>query len=202
MREIDFLPDWYRHVMRRRKRLMVQAACSITLLAAIGLRAVYSRHHATVAEAAVIQTENQIARAASDAREVDRLTNLRQRWARQVQRIERLGTHVEAARLLAALDDAMPSGVALSDLQVDTDERPSTTAPSSGSAVPSNDRRLRVRLEGLAASPGELEKFLARLKATPFFEQVSMGFNKNTLDAGRTVQQFEISFSINLNQPM
>src|SRR4051812_42722428 len=76
MREIDFLPDWYRQVMRRRKRLIIQAACSILLLGALGLRAAYSRHHASVAAAATAELEAQIERATSQAHEVDRLLSL------------------------------------------------------------------------------------------------------------------------------
>jgi Tfp pilus assembly protein PilN len=201
MREIDFLPDWYRRVLRQRKRLATQACCALMLFGAIGLRAAYSHHHAAVAAAATAQLERQITQAKAQAQEIDRLASLRLRWAKQEQRIERLGSHVEAARLLSALDEAMPSGVSLSDLQVDTDERPST-APSDATAAIPAERRLRVRLEGVASTPAELDKFVARLKAVPHFDQVSVGFNKNTLQAGRSVDQFEISFSINLNQPM
>ena len=204
MGEIDFLPDWYRQLLRQRKRLVIQACCGLMLLLTIGLRSAYSHHHAAVAAAATADLQRQISEARTQAQEIDRLSAVRSRWAKQEQRIERLGTHVEAARLLAMLDDAMPSGVALSDLQTDTDERPSTTAPSNvpTSASATVDRRLRVRLEGLASSPAELEKFVTRLKAVPYLEQVSVGFNKNVMESGRSLHQFEISFSINLNQPM
>jgi hypothetical protein len=201
MREFDFLPDWYRQVVRQRKRLAVEGCCALLLIGAIGLRAAYSRHHAAVAAAATAELDRQIVRAKAQAQELERLTNLRLRWAKQQQRIERLGAHVEAARLLSALDDAMPSGVALSDLQLDTDERPST-APSTASATSTTERRLRIRLEGVAATPADLDKFVARLKAIPYFEQVSVGFNKDAVEAGRSVSQFAITFSINLNQPI
>ncbi len=200
MRDVDFLPDWYRQSLRCRRRARRQIGATLALVALIGMRLAISQHQTHVAASELAALREQLADAAAQVQETDRLSSIRAQWTRQQQRIDRLGVHIESARVLAALDEAMPGGVSLVDLQLNTDERPSTTSP----AVPvaPMDRRLHVRLEGLAATPAELAKFLGRLQAIPFFEQPAVGLSKDVTENGCTLRQFEITFSINLNQPM
>lgn len=198
MREVDFLPESYHRSLRLRRSLIRQGWLMGALLLAAVLRAVLLRHHASAAAAEATRVQAQVLAANVQLAEADALMKAKALWAARERQIESLGAHVGAARVLAALDEAMPGGVALTDLQFDEDGRPSTTAPATAPAV----RRLRVRVEGVAVTAGELQKFVGKLGGQPFFEGVTVGFSRDVIESGRAVRQFELSLSVDLNRPM
>jgi hypothetical protein len=63
------------------------------------------------------------------------------------------------------------------------------------------DRRMNVRLRGVAPTDVDLAEFLKRLNEVPYFENVA-GFNaKDRSENGHMMREYEITFAINLNAP-
>ena len=88
----------------------------------------------------------------------------------------KVGLHVEVSRMLAQLDSIMPKEMSLRDLSLDTIEQfrdSSLMAPTSDKDRPL-DRRLNVRLTGVAPSDVDLANFLTKLTSVPIFVQVGL----------------------------
>ena len=67
---------------------------------------------------------------------------------------------------------------------------------------PQMDRRLKVKLVGVAPSDVDLANFLAGLTQVPFFEQVSIAYARDKVEAGHILREFEVSWSMGLNVPV
>jgi hypothetical protein len=67
---------------------------------------------------------------------------------------------------------------------------------------PPVDRRLRVRLQGVAPTDLELATFLTDLNQTSFFERPALTYVKERRESGHVLREFEVTFTINLNSPV
>jgi hypothetical protein len=61
------------------------------------------------------------------------------------------------------------------------------------------DRRLNVRVTGVAPTDVEVADFLTKLTGKPFFEDVRMTGSKPRMESGHMMREFEVYFSMNLN---
>ena len=122
----------------------------------------------------------------------------------QSQVLAKIGSHAEAARLLATLDEAMPKSTALLELSLVTEEtHPVMTngARAIQEKERGMDRRLNVKLTGVAPTDVEVAGFLDELTGKAFLEDVRMTGSKPRLEDGRVMREFEVYFSMNLNDP-
>src|SRR5688500_16512127 len=141
----------------------------------------------------------------SELKIIEELMAGRKEFVAQSQVLAKVGSHAEAARLLATLDEAMPKSTALLELSLITEET-HTTVTSSGARAnvqkePVMDRRLNVKLTGVAPTDVEVASFLDKLTGKPFLDDVRMTGSKPRLDNGRVMREFEVYFSMNLNDP-
>lgn len=191
--EVEFLPDWYPRLLRRRRRLAAQLALTIALALGLSFGLASARR-----------------RLSDERAELDRLVALRERHRQQDAALAKLGRHVEPSRLLAAVDRAMPPAVSLTELSLETDLGPADLfslaylgafrpPPGEGS------RRVRVQLRGVAPTPVEAANFVASLSKLPFLRDVAMTDARERPaeptgpGAGaRLVNEFRITFRLDL----
>jgi hypothetical protein len=97
----------------------------------------------------------------------------------------------------------MPKEMSLTELNVETQEQPArpTSQRQTTNAATEVDRRLNVRLIGVAPSDVDLANFLTGLTGVPFFENVSMTYSRDKAQSGHLLREFEVTFSLNLNRP-
>ena len=58
------------------------------------------------------------------------------------------------------------------------------------------DRKLRVRLQGVAPTDTDVANFLSGITNVPFFEQVAMTYSRDRSDSGHVMREFEITFCL------
>lgn len=191
MRELDFLPDWYRQSLRHRRMILWQGGATMAIALGIFLGMLLMHHRVESARAALQATKNALTEGTARLKEMDQLGDRHKQWLAQEQIMAKLGLHVEAARLMRALDTAMPQEVSLVGLQFDAEE----PAKSAG-------HRLRIRLQGVAPTDSDLATFMTRLGELPLFEQVTAGYVKEFSENGHLLRSFEVSFSMSLNAPI
>lgn len=191
MREMDFLPGWYKQSVRHRRIVLWQSAATAAVALGIFLGMLLIHHRVESARASLAALQNGLIDGKSRMKAMEQLTDRQKHWRAQEQLMNKLGLHVEAARLIHALDTAMPAEVSLVGLQIDADEY----------AKPAG-HRLRVRLQGVAPSDADLANFMIRLGELPLFEQVTAGYVKEFSENGHILRSFEVSFSISLNPPI
>ena len=66
---------------------------------------------------------------------------------------------------------------------------------------PNIDRKLLIRVQGIAPSGAEVADMMAKLAAVVFLQDVSMSYSKDADQGGRVVREFEVTFAMDLNAP-
>ncbi len=202
MREVEFLPGWYPQVRRRRRFVVLQAWMTVVVLAAFALWVMQARNNVRRQEATLQTREAELSASRSELKVVEELMTLRRKLVEQSKVLVKVGSHAEAARLLTTLDEVMPKSAALLELTLLTEETHPITLAGARAAQEKDrtvDRRLNVRVTGVAPTDVEVADFLTKLTGKPFFEDVRMTGSKPRLDDGRVMREFEVYFSMNLN---
>jgi Tfp pilus assembly protein PilN len=220
MRDLDFVPPWYRDLLRRRRATAVQLAALGLLVALIAGGAVRRQTQIRAAEQELAAADAALVGTRADLQKLDALRQLRDQWRRQDQVLTSTGVNVEASRLLSSLTKVVPTDTALTGINfavADSDRTDSaqhstnpTTAPSdvAGSTASTGGSRanrsprarwLNVSVRGVA--PGELAvaNVLAGISKTPLFRHVNLTYAKDREEQDRTVREFEVTFVINLD---
>lgn len=207
MSDVDFLPNWYRDLLKRRRQSLLNLAALALLVAVLATAAVFKTEQVTLEEHRVAAVQSELEGARQELQKLSALTQLRDQWRRQDSVLSSTGVNVEASRLLAALEQVVPADTALTDLtftledrtaQVEPEVEGQQPAPTIAADAPGAGRRLKVSLRGLA--PGELAvaNLLSAISKTSLFTQVNLNYAKDHEEAGETVRQFEVTFVINL----
>jgi hypothetical protein len=134
-------------------------------------------------------------------RKLDDLLVLQKQWQRQYQMLQTLGPHVETARLFSRLQTLMPPEMALLEASIDIPrtgpERANRRVARTGDQAP--QRRMNVRLLGVAPTDVDVANFLARLSDVPYVQEVAMAYARDRGESGHMMRQFEVTFSIRLD---
>jgi Tfp pilus assembly protein PilN len=202
VREVEFLPAWYPQIRRRRRIVLLQAWMTVVVIGAFALWTTLTAGNVREAEFTLRRVEGELSQSRSELKHLEELMTYSKKLNEQAQVLSKVGSHVEAARLLATLDEVLPKSAALLELSFLTDERQPMTLAGARAAQERDrtvDRRLQVKLTGVAPTDVEVAEFLTKLTGRPFFEDVRMTGSKPRVDNGHVMREFEVSFSMNLN---
>jgi Tfp pilus assembly protein PilN len=206
MRDLEFLPQWYSQLEHRRRTVMLQLWIALALVAGLGLWLTLVKRNQRAAECAMATISGELAQTNTQLQQMDRLESLRRQWRQKAEVLGRLGIHVESGKLIGKLAEALPENVSLLGLNAETEETPlplsaAAMAALKNPASPPMDRRLRVRVQGVAPTDVELATFLTELNKVPFLEQVTPTYARDLPESGHILREFEVTFSVNLNGP-
>ncbi|MCC7351865.1 MAG: PilN domain-containing protein [Phycisphaerales bacterium] len=199
MRELEFLPEWYPRIFRRRRLVMLQAWMVLTFALGLAGWSFLCGRNVKSARAELSTLKGDMSKTDMDLKKLDQLLELKRQWRLQDQVIARLGVHVPSARLIAALESVMPPEMALLNLAVETVEQPRSVAKPNGKSEIVVDRQIKIRMLGVAPTDVDLANFMTRLTAERYFEQVSMSYAKERQERGHVMREFEVVFVVNLN---
>jgi Tfp pilus assembly protein PilN len=192
MNQVDFLPERIR-LGRARKARRVRQAWVVALAAAILVTIGIVRHgsiNKAQAELAMVQRASQNVRTQLAVRqELER----QQADLLVKKRIDdQLGSRVTPTELLGELQRMMPTGLTLTSLAMEGVEvRPGGAAKSGRSSKGVN--RVALAITGLAPNDVDVANFIGQLAVSPFFEEVTMGYSRNTDFRGHPVREFQVS---------
>jgi Tfp pilus assembly protein PilN len=209
MKSIDFLPERIRFQRDRRRRL-VRQGCLLGLCL-IGLAVLgYVRHGRIQTARAELAMLND--RSANSQRQLALRRELESQQADLMikKRIaDQLGSRASALEVLAEVSRLLPGSIVLSSLTVETMEidaplpsakdstnetdRASAAAAPSGKAKTRSVKRLQLTLTGLSPTDVEVANFIGQLSTSPLFENVNMGYAKNTVFRNRPAREFQVS---------
>lgn len=206
MRELEFLPDWYRNVLRRRAWVIAQAWGTAGLVVVLLIWACVAQFQAMWAQHEERRVAELVQKSQKDVDELRLLQHEKNTWNERGEVMAKVGLSVESTRLLQTIADAAPATITLTSFNMQTEER--IQVPRSGAAAramkdktPTMDRKLKVRLTGFAPSDAEVWDLVAQLTQYPFFEDVQPTKTTESDWEGRLVKEFEIGFTIDLNAP-
>lgn len=196
MRDADFLPENIRDQRqgkrRRRRQAYLVVAC---VLALAGLTRLRSGQIAQ-ARADLAAVEN---RAASLQREIDKIPPLEQQMSDLLirKRIDgELGSRADATCVLAELCRLMPPNMALLSLELKTVGVAGDDKAHPAANDIENGRRVRLVLTGMAPTDVDTANFIGQMSTSCLFEDVNMGYSKNTTFKGRLAREFQASCTL------
>ncbi len=200
MRELEFLPDWYPMLRRKRRLLVLETWCGILIVAVLALWVILSARDVSARQTLLGTRQGELRQTDSDLQKLNELESLKRQMSDQAKLVAHLGPHVPIGRLIDDLEKKMPKEMALLDVSLEFKQqtRAQTGRPVPG-AEPSLDRQVSVQLHGVAPSDVVLGNFMIRLATIPRF----LGSSLSTADLrqdGRLMREFRITFSLNLNE--
>jgi hypothetical protein len=205
MREVEFLPEWYPKVRKRRHMMVVQAWATIILISGLGLWMLLVQRNVHAREIELSSLRTDLNQSEVDIQRLEDLLSLQRDLGKQDGIFAKIGRPVETTRVLTTLEQLMPRDMALLDLSLDTEE---TTHKANGSLASraaqdaknvKTETSLRLKLHGVAPTDMDLADFLAKLTGKPFFKQVELTYSHERADSGHIMREFEVSFAIDLN---
>jgi Tfp pilus assembly protein PilN len=204
MRELEFLPEWYPQSRRRKRLVKLQGYMTLLLAAGLGVWLVLVHRNTQSAAATLAGLQRQISQTHQELRQLKEQVELKNQLMIQRQIVDRLGLPVEMSRLLHAVDQQLPESVSLTNISLTTREQlraaNTLTAAQLTARGDSIDRRVLVRIDAVAPTDDEVANFLSALTHVPVFQDVAMNYSRDRSDRGRTLRDFEITFSVNLSQ--
>lgn len=212
MKELDFLPDWYRADRQRKVRrhrycvLFGLVAALLAIWSFVVGRSVSSlKAEARQIEAALEESRQSIQAALEMEQDIAAL-------GRKTTILETLTPRTTISAVLAELaysvnEQIIFSRVLLAQEPV-TDARSSAASATRGivrlgaakspeaSAMPDGPQRTRMTLTGIAAGGADVARLIDRLETSVYFEQITPGFSRARKIGSGDVTEFEITCTI------
>lgn len=206
MRELEFLPSWYSVVRRRKMAVVIQAWATVGLALTLLVWMAIAQFRVLSARSELSTLRKDMAKTQEDLNRLDSMTQIKRRWSEQGEVLSKIGVSVESTRLLGLIAQSTPESISLIGMNLTTEEKIDAAktlvnARASRDKEPAIDRKLRVRLQGVAPSNAEVADMMTRLASTNFLEDVSMGYTKDSDQSGRLVREFEVTFALDLDAP-
>jgi Tfp pilus assembly protein PilN len=201
VREPEFLPNWYPLLLRRQRMVVAQAWVTVVVLAALAAWALNGQKQLHAAQRNLAAIKSQLVQTGADLQRLGEIEAIKRELEQQDKVLRRLGIHVPATRMISVIEDLMPPRMALSDLQMHTEElaMPLTEADRARGVSPKIRRKLQLTLDGLAPTEDDLATFLTRLVSVPYFGEVQLVKAQDAVDEERLTRRFEVMFAMDLD---
>ena len=211
MREIDFIPEWYRtdRVRKRRYARQYTLIGSLFLLMMVWSFIVGGHVDRVAAEVQQLQTdlEKTVNRAEQVAVLQDEITGMKEKMAL----LDRIKPRTQLTAILGEIAYLMRENIILSKLLIKNEPIKGSNENTTASRVvvqvektkkdqdavaPPSPCRLKIVLAGIAAQQSDAASLIAQLEETPYFEQVALVFSKPKTINQQDVTEFEIQCTV------
>ncbi len=191
MKELDFLPAWYKDEKYRQVRMRRQYVALAAVFLGMMTFNVTEIHRAGKAAAQAASLENQRVGAEAVIHEFDVLTKELDEVKTRAKLVEQMDSRVDIAALLAEMSRVIGASVVLRKLEILAEplHQPEEMEPAKGSVVrlagratgpekspPLGRVKFRIVLTGVAAHTADVPDLVCRLEASPYFQQVQPSF--------------------------
>lgn len=203
MKEIDFLPDWYKQgrlQQKKRREFYIALGLIVFIMAAWsifanGRAAVVKARNTTLQNAKLIQMrfDTEYSQAQSEY----------QQLKSKQQMLDSVKSHIVVSNVIAELTHLLDGGIILKKLGIKAEpfaEQSGKTgvktvsANGSGWSSPSDkNMRFRITLTGFAADAARVAEMINELEQSGYFFQIIPGFSRNTTIGQYQASEFEIT---------
>jgi Tfp pilus assembly protein PilN len=202
MHELEFLPPWYPQLRRRRRLLMLQGWATVTLACGLALWGVLANQNIAKRKMDNSTMERQLLQSRTDLKELNEQVAQKDALMTQQKIVDKVGLHVETARLLGKLDQIMPKEMSLTETTIDTVEQVKQADGKPADAKNTNQeitRKLNVHVRGVTPGDADWASVLAKLSNVAFFKEVRLVNAQDKIESGHLMREFELSFVVDLN---
>jgi hypothetical protein len=202
MKEIDFLPKWYKDARRRKTSYRMQYAVVLCVFAAMVGWSFFTAKSVSDAQANTQQQKLSTA----EIQSLEECAQINLKLAELVKHgevLNKLGPKVSIANVLAELSFLVDSRIVLTQIDIQAEEfenggqsdgsaglvRVAKNVQGSSAAV--GNVRYKVVLQGMACEAGDVAKLICKLEESPYFCRVIPGFSRTAKIKERQVSEFE-----------
>ena len=194
MKEIDFLPEWYKSGRRRQISYRAQYIALGGIFVVIVVWNFIATHSISKATAAVAAEAARQAEAENVSREFARIKSQVTQLQKKAESIEEIDSKIDVANVLAEMSFLLDEKIVLSKVEFSAerfaDKQEGKTDSSSTVMLaraefggketqPLGDVRFKVVISGIAADASDVAELICRLEDSPYFCQVIPSFSRN-----------------------
>ncbi|OHB66397.1 MAG: hypothetical protein A2Y76_02380 [Planctomycetes bacterium RBG_13_60_9] len=191
MKELDFLPQWYKDDQRRQSHVRRQYIALAFIFLAMMAFNLTATHRANRAAATVADFENQRLRAETVVYEFNVLAKQLNELRAKADLMERIDPRVDIAAILAEMGQIVGESIVLRRAEIHTEPfapaaekerkkgsaiRPASRTASTEKATPLGAVKFKIVIAGVAARPEDATDLVCQLEASSYFQRVHLSF--------------------------
>lgn len=205
MKEIDFIPEWYKSGQKRMNSYHRQYALVTCLFIAMLAWSYASKKIVSRASAEIDSNQKQLDNSKPLEQQYNELKDEIAGLEKKAFILERVRSKVDISAVIAELSHIIEDRIVLGKLSFTsvasgTDStnvsksiiRFSARAGSSQSVLPEADSVVKVVVSGVAAQASDVAKLISSLEESPYFCRVLPGYSRNLKVRQRMATEFEI----------
>ena len=215
MKEIDFLPEWYKSGRKREISFRTQVIGLGGVLIIMVVWNFVTAHSISKARVIIEQNKPMQAQAESVSLEFEKMKSEMTRWQKKLKSMEEMDSKIDIPGVLAEMSYLIDDNIVLSKVDFDAERfdagQQSNTSTQNANVVrvaggrllgkdklPLGDVRFKILIRGVAADAGDIADLICKLEESPYFCLVYPSFSRNKkIKAGPEkdlpVSEFEIS---------
>jgi len=210
MKEIDFLPEWYKSGRQRQVNYRAQVIGLSGVLVIMIVWSLIATHSISKAKAGVEQRKAVQAEAESVSQEFSRIKSEVTGLQKKVKSMEEMDSKIDVASVLAEMSFLINDNIVLSKVEFDSERfvdaqqgkasrhTNNVVRVAGGNfvgkgALPLGDVRFKVVISGVATDAGDIAKLIGKLEESPYFCLVSPSFSRNRKMKVGTGENFQVS---------
>lgn len=193
MKEVDFLPEWYKQSRRRQVSLRRQyIALGAIFVVMMGWNMI-ATHAISKATVELTQTEAKRAEAEDMSREITKIQNQISEIQNKAEFIEQVDSNINVASVLAEVSYLIDRSIVLNEVRFVAEKFTGQHASKSNSTavrvinqtsnknreLPLGDVRFKVVIKGIAADASDAADLVCKLEDSPYFRQVYPLYSRN-----------------------
>jgi Tfp pilus assembly protein PilN len=198
MKEIDFLPEWYRqgrlaHVQHREFYIAIGLVIffmGVWSIFANGRVAIVKAQNTTLQEAKLAQMRSET--------EYNLAEDKYQQMKAKQQMLDSVKSRIAVSNIIAELTHLLDGNIVLKKLVIKAEPfsvRSSKAEIKAAGQTAESDKyvRFKITLTGLAADTAEVAEMINKLERSDYFFQVVPGYSRNTTTGQYQASEFEIT---------
>ncbi len=207
MKELDFLPEWYRQKNKRNTHYREQYTAIVSLLVVILTWSFFSVGNVMRVEAQCAALQNAQVAQIQSTKEIDSIEAELNQLREKAGILKSVDSEITVSNVLAELSFLIDGPVVLNKVEINKEKcivesddptRGPIVRVAVGSSVKKNKQankeiyRFKVMITGVATDATEVAQLLRKLEKSPYFCQVVPGFSRNRIVQTHQVSEFEI----------
>ena len=209
MKEIDFIPQWYKTGRRKRVKYRRQYAVLVGLFIALVLWSFAAGYGVALSQAHVERIRQRIAEKVPIAAEYAQLEAEQKNLVQKKETLERLDQKIGFANILAELSFLVSDNIILQQVSMENKSLQSTASPvktsyirlgssraDSTAVLPDEDLCLVISIEGIAVNANEVAILISKLESSQYFCNVVPGYSRNKDLEQLVATEFEIRCNV------
>jgi len=207
MKEIDFLPSWYKENMKRQVSRRTQCILLVAIFVLIMIWNFATVSSVSTANAEVQSLEDRLQDAKKISEQYSGLQQEINQLKFKVNIVERIDSHIDIAATLAEISYLMSDRIVLDKIILKSEDI--SDKLSKGNAIRSASNPLKAKMEGMpvkskfkmiisgvACDAINVAELIVKLENSPYFTQVIPSYSRNkqiTDKAANSAKQYQVS---------